>query len=100
MTRNQIPGVGAFFFDHPVPEGGYGYGWMVRTWVCWRYLCGIAPLGSYSHTGAGGSALWIDPENETILIVFEVCMDISADFEPRSWIFDRFQSVIASAIDD
>ena len=100
MTRNQIPGIGARFMDHPVPEGGYGYGWMVRTWFCWRYLCGLTPIGSYSHTGAGGNSFWIDPENETIQVVFEVCMDVSEDLEPRSWIFDRFQSVIASAIDD
>ena len=52
------------------------------------------------HTGAGGNAFWIDPENETIQIVLEVCMDLSEDLEPRSWIFDRFQSVVASAIDD
>jgi CubicO group peptidase (beta-lactamase class C family) len=100
MTRNQIPGIGALFFDHPVPEGGYGYGWMMRTWYCWRYLCGITPIGSYSHTGAGGNSFWIDPGNELIQVVLEVCMDLSHDFEPRSWLFDRFQSVIASAIDD
>jgi CubicO group peptidase (beta-lactamase class C family) len=100
MTRNQIPGIGARFFDHPIPEGGYGYGWMVRTWVCWRYLCGLAPLDSYSHTGAGGNSFWIDPENKLVQVVFEVCMDLSEDLEPRSWLFDRFQSVIASAIDD
>jgi len=100
MTRNQIPGIAALFMDHPVPEAGYGYGWMIQTWHCWRYLCGLSPLGSYSHTGAGGNAFWIDPENETIQVVFEVCMDVSEDLEPRSWIFDRFQSVVASAIDD
>jgi len=100
MTRNQIPGIGATFMDHPVPEGGYGYGWMVRTWWVWRLLCGLTPIGSYSHTGAGGNSLWIDPENETIQIVFEVCMDLSDDLEPHGWIFDRFQSVVASAIDD
>jgi CubicO group peptidase (beta-lactamase class C family) len=100
MTRNQIPGVAARFFDRTIPEGGYGYGWMVRTWVCWRYLCGLTPLGSYSHTGAGGNAFWIDPANETVQVVLEACMDISEILEPRSWIFDRFQSVVASAIDD
>jgi len=101
MTRNQIPGIEALFMDnHSFPEGGYGYGWMVRTWVVWRRLCGLTPIGSYSHTGAGGNAFWIDPENETIQIVFEVCMDLSEDLEPRSWIFDHFQSVVASAIDD
>ena len=100
MTRNQIPGVAALFFDNPMPEGGYGYGWMIRTWVCWRYLNGLTSPGSYSHTGAGGISFWIDPENETIQVVFEVCMDISEDLEPRSWLFDRFQSVVASAIDD
>jgi CubicO group peptidase (beta-lactamase class C family) len=100
MTRNQIPGVGATFMGHPVPEGGYGYGWMVRTWYVWRLLNGLTPIGSYSHTGAGGNAFWIDPENETIQVVLEVCMDLSDDLEPRSWIFDRFQSVVASAIDD
>lgn len=61
---------------------------------------GLTPIGSYSHTGAGGNSFWIDPENETIQVVFEVCMDVSEDLEPRSWIFDRFQSVVASAIDD
>jgi len=100
MTRNQIPGVGAVFMNNPVPEGGYGYGWMVRTWYVWRRLCGTAPIGSYSHTGVGGNAMWIDPKHETIQIVLEVCMDVSEEFEPRSWIFDRFQSVVASAIDD
>jgi CubicO group peptidase (beta-lactamase class C family) len=100
MTRNQIPGIGAVFMDFPVPEGGYGYGWMVRTWYVWKLLNGLTSLGSYSHTGAGGNAFWIDPANETIQVVLEVCMDLSPDLEPRSWLFDRFQSVVASAIDD
>jgi CubicO group peptidase (beta-lactamase class C family) len=100
MTRNQIPGIGATFMDYSVPEGGYGYGWMVRTWYVWRLLNGLTPIGSYSHTGAGGNAFWIDPENETIQVVLEVCMDLSENLEPRGWIFDRFQSVVAAAIDD
>jgi CubicO group peptidase (beta-lactamase class C family) len=100
MTRNQIPGVAARFVDQTIPEGGYGYGWIVRTWVCWPYFFGLTPLGSYSHTGAGGNAFWIDPANETIQVVLEACADLSEMLEPRGWIFDRFQSVVASAIDD
>lgn len=100
MTRNQIPGVPARFFDRTIPEGGYGYGWMLRTWLCWPYFCGLAPLDSYSHPGAGGNTFWIDPASETIQVVLEVCMDLSEILEPRGWIFDRFQSVVASAIED
>jgi len=100
MTRNQIPGVPALFMGNPRPEGGYGYGFMVRTWLIWRRLCGVSPIGSFSHTGAGGCSMWIDPENETVLVSLEVCKDLSEVMEPKSWLFDRWQSVVNSALDD
>lgn len=100
MTRNQIPGVRAKFFDLTVSEGSYGYGWMIRSHLCWGYFCGLTPPGSLSHTGAGGIAFWIDPEHEMVQVYLEVTMNISESLEPLSWGFDSFQNVILSAVDD
>jgi CubicO group peptidase (beta-lactamase class C family) len=41
----------------PATDGGYGYGWSVSE-------------DGFGHTGSDGTGAWIDPERETIVLVF------------------------------
>lgn len=100
MTRNQIPGIPTEFGGWHA-EAGYGYGWFVDTPHRWAYFHGsLQPLGTVSHPGAGGTSFWIDPVNEIIGVVLEVLTAVSEQGGPVSHIFDRFENVVYSAIEE
>ncbi len=100
MTRNQIPGIGTRVGTIFHREASWGYGWMVESNEKWKYWNGsLAPLGTYSHPGKGGCALWIDTANEVVGVYFEVTMRITKDFE-HLWNFDLFQNAVTSAVAD
>ena len=100
MTRNQIPGIPTEFGGWHA-EAGYGYGWFVDTPHRWAYFHGsLQPLGTVSHPGAGGTSFWIDPVNEIIGVVLEVLTAVSEQGGPASHIFDCFENVVYSAIEE
>lgn len=101
MSRDQIPGIRAQFFDMPERDANYGYGWIIQSNECWRYMSATLPaMGSYSHPGAGGISFWVDPVNEIVGVYFEVTTQITQDLEAVTWSYDFFQNVITSAVDD
>jgi len=100
MTRDQIPGIKARFFDKLVAHASWGYGWAVESPSKWPYFHGsLASLGTLSHPGAGGAMFWIDPAHDLVGAYFEVTTRLTERFEPH-WCFDLFQNVITSAVDD
>jgi CubicO group peptidase (beta-lactamase class C family) len=100
MTRDQIPGIGARFFDKVMPHGSWGYGWAVASPSKWKYFDGsLLPLGTLGHPGAGGSNLWIDRERELVGAYFEVCTHVTENWE-FLWNNDLFQNAITSAVED
>ena len=73
MTRNQIPGIGARYRDFVSPEACWGLGWNVRGSK--NSLCYGETLQSreaFSHSGAGGTFLWVDPIHEIVGIYLSV----------------------------
>jgi CubicO group peptidase (beta-lactamase class C family) len=101
MTRNQIPGVPTDFAGVWHAEGGYGYGWLVDTAERWAYFqSSLRPLGTLSHPGAGGANLFFDPANDIVGVVLEIASVLSEDVEPLLGVFERFENVIYSAIED
>jgi CubicO group peptidase (beta-lactamase class C family) len=100
MTRDQIPGMKARFFNKLVAHASWGYGWAVESPSKWPYFHGsLVPLGTLSHPGAGGAMFWIDPSHELVGAYFEVTTRLTERFEPL-WSFDLFQNVITSALED
>jgi len=100
MTRDQIPGIKARFFDLLVPQPSWGYGWAIESPSKWPYFHGsLHPLGGLAHPGAGGAMFWIDPAHDLVGAYFEVTKRLTPRFE-HIWGFDLFQNVIASALED
>jgi CubicO group peptidase (beta-lactamase class C family) len=100
MTRDQVPGVGARFFNKVLPNASWGYGFVVASPSKWKYFDGsIHPLGTFSHPGGGGQNFWIDRENEIVGAYFEVTTRVTDDYE-FLWNFDLFQNAITAAVND
>ena len=101
MTRNQIPGIGAGFFDYVVPEAGWGYGWSVSTNTKWKYFSGSlsSPGSMLGHPGNGGACLWVDMLNEIVGIYFEVTLEVTK-YNEHKWNLDLFQNAITASVND
>jgi CubicO group peptidase (beta-lactamase class C family) len=99
MTRNQIPGVRARLVNLEAEHASWGYGFAIASPTKWKYFDGsLPPLGTLSHSGAGGVAFWIDLAHEVAGAYFEVVTRLSPDFE-QLWNFDLFQNAITAAVD-
>ena len=100
MTRNQIPGVRGRLVGCEVEHASWGYGFAITSPTKWKYYDGsLPPLGTLSHSGAGGAAFWIDSVHEIAGAYFEVTTRLSPDFE-HLWNFDLFQNVITAAVEE
>jgi CubicO group peptidase (beta-lactamase class C family) len=71
MTRNQIPGVSATWGDMYFSEASWGLGWSIQGNKRDEYGSLCSP-NTFSHGGAGGTFLWIDPEREVVGVYFSV----------------------------
>jgi serine-type D-Ala-D-Ala carboxypeptidase len=100
MTRDQIPGIGARFFERVMRDASWGYGWQIESPTKWPYFHGsLQALGTFGHPGAGGCNFWIDREHELVGAYFEVTTRVTEHMD-HLWNFDLFQNVITSAVDD
>jgi CubicO group peptidase (beta-lactamase class C family) len=88
MTRDQIPGVSARFGEERFEEACWGLGWGVQgSKKCFGSL--QSPL-TYSHGGAGGTFLWVDPAHEIVGIYFSVAR--------AGWNNDLFMNLVTAAV--
>jgi len=100
MTRDQIPGIGARFFNKIMRHASWGYGWQIESPNKWPYFHGsLQPLGTLAHPGAGGSTFWIDRGHELVGAYFEVTTRVTENMD-HLWNFDLFQNAITAAVDD
>ena len=99
MTRNQIPGVPAKYFDERFPEASWGLGWSVNAQFKGEvYGEQLLSPTSYGHGGGGGTMLWIDPQKELLMVFFSV---LTQSLEDREMLgADLFMNMVASAIED
>jgi CubicO group peptidase (beta-lactamase class C family) len=103
MTRNQIPGIPARYQDETFPEGAWGLGWSINA----PYKGEIfgEPLlsrASYSHTGATGALIWVDPSLEVVGVYLSVLLErwdaVSHSTGVRKhWFADRFMNMTSAA---
>lgn len=100
MSRDQIPGKQAVFFGLYRPEASYGYGWLVASNVKWKYWGGsLHSKEAFSHGGAGGTILFVDPIHEIVLVYFSVVLEVTERFEHKND-FDLYTNALISAIND
>ena len=100
MTRDQVPGIGARFFERTMTHASWGYGWQVESPTKWPYFSGsLQPLGTCAHPGAGGSNVWIDRAHELVGAYFEVTTRVTEKMD-HLWNFDLFQNAITAAVED
>jgi CubicO group peptidase (beta-lactamase class C family) len=99
MTRDQIPGTRAVYFDEEFPEAGWSLVWSVNE-VFKGEVYGEQLLSpsSFGHGGAGGVVLGMDPDRDLLLVFFSVVM---YELEERPLLgADLFMNMVASAIVD
>ena len=100
MTRNQIPGIGAWFEDEYHLEASWGYGWAIQGEGKWAYhSSALSSHESYGHGGAGGVYLWVDPVYELVGAYFSVIRETLGRFR-WVWNHDLFANAVTAAIDD
>lgn len=73
MTRNQISGISARYGDQFFPEASWGFGWSTReNKNSVGYAETLQSQKAFSHSGAGGAFLWVDPVYEIVGVYFSV----------------------------
>ena len=73
MTRNQIPGIGAWHDDLFFPEASWGLGWSTRDKKnSVGYAETLQSQKAFSHGGMGGTLMWVDPGYEIVGLYFSV----------------------------
>jgi CubicO group peptidase (beta-lactamase class C family) len=102
MTSNQIPGIGARFFEEIFPEAGWGFGWsMSQPYKGEVYGEPLIPSPTYIHSGAGGVQVWVDQTNELVGVYFSMVMklrDSGQINEPISG-RDLFMNMVTAAVE-
>lgn len=99
MTRNQIPGVSSRLGPMVFPHAAWGFGWSIQAPLKGRVYGEPLLSGSaFSHGGAGGVELWVDPDREIVGLFFSVALraDESGFSETAT---DLFMNMVTAAVD-
>jgi CubicO group peptidase (beta-lactamase class C family) len=99
MTRNQIPGIGARHMDEFFPEAFWGLGWGIDGNKRYLNRGTLQSPDTFSHGGAGGVFLWIDPAYEIVGAYFSVSLWLVEGERVRTGA-DLFVNAVTSAITD
>lgn len=100
MTRHQTAGIGSWFGEEQITEeSSYGYGWNVagRTPVL-RSPSLVSP-SAFSHTGAGGTELTIDPAHDLVTVYFSTELQ-KGQFDEHIYRNDLFVNMAIAAVLD
>lgn len=95
MTRNQIPGVASNYRGEVFPEAYWGYGWAINGTK--RDGGDLFSPVAYSHWGAAGPFLCVDPIYETVTVHLSVELDHQKPF--KNMYVDYFNNTVLAAID-
>ncbi|ETT69030.1 MULTISPECIES: serine hydrolase domain-containing protein [Paenibacillus] len=96
MTRNQIPGVSSQYRDEVFPEAYWGYGWAINGTK--RDGGDLLSPDAYSHWGAAGPFLCVDPIYQTVTVHLSVELDHQKPF--KNMYVDYFNNTVLAAITD
>ncbi|HZV78908.1 MAG TPA: serine hydrolase domain-containing protein [Candidatus Binatus sp.] len=101
MTRDQIRGVPGTFKEDTERNASRGYGWDVKGDKKPRYHGSLDSPAAFTHQGAGGVSIFVDPIYELVIVFFSVSRGVmSPGYYHPEWTMDLFTNmVIASVID-
>lgn len=94
MTRNQIPGVSSQYRDEVFLEAYWGLGWAINGTK--RDGGDLLSSEAYSHWGAAGPFICVDPIYETVTVHLSVELDHQKPF--KNMYVDYFNNTVLSAI--
>jgi CubicO group peptidase (beta-lactamase class C family) len=101
MTRNQISGVSSLFKEDFSREASRGYGWDVKGSKKSRFHGSLDSPAAFTHQGAGGVSVVVDPTYELITVFFSVSRGIMSPARYRpEWAMDLFTNMVTAAITD
>jgi len=101
MTRDQTPGVPCLFKEDYFREASRGYGWDVKGEKKPRYHGSLDSPDAYTHQGAGGVSICVDPFYELVLVYLSVSKGIMSPgkYVPQ-WSLDLFTNMAIAAVVD
>jgi CubicO group peptidase (beta-lactamase class C family) len=99
MTRDQIPDLKAMYSPELFLHAGWGLGWGIQGNKKGLYYPTLASPRAFSHGGAGGVQLWVDPTYEMVTAYFGVTQ-VWAAFERERRPFDLFVNAVMAAVVD
>lgn len=97
MTMNQTPGLGDGDRDETLLDGSRGIGWDIPGTKRDLMYANLYSPRTFSHSGAGGSLLWIDPTYNIVGVFLSIELKVRPD-EQRSWAGDRFVNAITASV--
>jgi Beta-lactamase class C and other penicillin binding proteins len=95
MTKNQIPGVSSEYRGEFFPEAFWGYGWGINGTK--RDGGDLFSPAAYSHWGAAGPFICVDPEYD-IITVF-LCVEVDHHNPFKDIYADSFNDAAMAAIE-
>ena len=99
MTRNHTPGLPDGDHDETLLDASRGIGWDIPGVKRNLMYANLYSPNTYSHSGAGGSLLWVDPTYNLVGVFLSIELTVRADTE-RSWAADRFVNAVTASITD
>jgi CubicO group peptidase (beta-lactamase class C family) len=101
MTRNQIPGISARFAEEYFPEAMWAYGWNIHGDKKAVRDGSLRSARAFSHEGAGGVLLWVDPIYDLVGVFFSVAVrSLLPTFNMPDWSADLFMNMATAAVVD
>ena len=97
MTLNQTPGLGDGDRDESLLDGSRGIGWDIPGTKRDLMYANLYSQHTFSHSGAGGSLLWVDPTYNIVGVFLSVELTVRPDNQ-RSWSGDRFANAITASV--
>jgi len=97
MTRNQIPGVPATYFDETFAEASWGLGWSIhgnKTGLCGELYSPEA----FEHWGGSGVYVWVDPTYDLVGVYLAIAPSPHSDQGWTGWRNDFFMDAVTSAV--
>jgi CubicO group peptidase (beta-lactamase class C family) len=97
MTRNQSAGLPVCDRDEVLQDASRGIGWDIPGVNRYLMYANLYSPRTYSHSGAGGSLLWVDPVYNLVGVFPSIELVVRSD-EQRNWAADRFVNAITASV--
>jgi CubicO group peptidase (beta-lactamase class C family) len=101
MTRNQIPGISAYFLHEHFPEASWGLGWSIEGDKRYPLRGSLDSPATFGHAGSGGIWMWVDPVYDLVGVYLSSLRNPRVAPESLSrWPTDLFMNAVTAAVLD